>query len=75
MTLKNYWLDLLAKKRLYKEIDEIGLEVWAEDGNFGEFLELLNDEQSEFLMNMSIRDFFADSNDFSFGIELIAGDS
>jgi hypothetical protein len=70
--MNNHWLSCLKKKQLFKEIDAIGVEVWTEDGTLGDLFAVLNDEQKEFLMNMLIRDFLADSTDMSFGIDLIA---
>lgn len=75
MTLKNHWLDIVEKKKLHKEIDEVGLEVWSEDGTLGDLISSLTDLQVEFLMAMKIRDFFADADDYAFGIELIAEDN
>ena len=75
MTLKNHWLDIAEKKKLFKAIDELGIETWSEDGTLGDLLAVLSDEQTEFLMEMKIRDFFADANEYAFGIELITPES
>jgi hypothetical protein len=72
MSVSNHWLKCAKKKQLFKEIDEIGLEVWGEDGTLGDLFASLNDEQTDFLMNMLVRDFMADPDDMSFGVELIA---
>lgn len=72
MSLKNHWLNILDRKRLHKEIDAVGVEVWGENGTLGDFIAALNDEQADFIMNMQIRDFFTDSNELAFGIEIIA---
>jgi hypothetical protein len=70
--MQNYWLNILDKKRLFKEVDEKGLEVWNEDRTLGDLFASLNDEQTDFLMNMKVRDFFSDSNEIAYGIELIS---
>lgn len=70
--MNNHWLQSADKKRLYKEIDEIAMEVWGDDGTFADLLADLNDEQTDFLMNMLIKDFVGDPDDMSFGLELIA---
>jgi hypothetical protein len=70
--MNNHWLQSADKKRLYKEIDEIAMEVWGDDGTFADLLAALNDEQTDFLMNMLIKDFVGDPDDMSFGMELIA---
>lgn len=70
--MNNHWLKCADKKRLFKEIDEIGLEVWAQEGTLADLLNALNTEQHHFFMAMSIRDFMALSDDMSFGIDLIA---
>jgi hypothetical protein len=70
--MSNHWLQIADRKRLFKEIDETGLEVWGEDGTLGDLFASLNDEQTNFLMNMLVRDFMADPDDMSFGVELIA---
>lgn len=72
MSINNHWLQIADKKRLFKEIDSIGIEIWGEDGTLGDFFATLNDEQTNFFMNMLIRDFMADPDDMSFGVELIA---
>lgn len=63
MSVVNHWLSCAKKKQLFKEIDEIGLEVWSEDGTLGEFFSSLNLEQTDFFMNMLIRDFMSDPDD------------
>ena len=70
--MNNHWLQISDKKRLYKEIDELAMEVWSEDGTFGDLLSVLSTEQSDFLMGMLLKDFAGDPDDMSFGLDLIA---
>jgi len=72
MSAGNHWLNCANKKKLYKEIDEIAMDVWGEDGTLADLLAALNDEQTDFLMGMLIRDFVGDADEMSFGMELIA---
>ncbi len=60
------------KKKLFKEVDELGLEVWDADGTLGDFINSLDSDQTDFFMNLLLRDFVSDSNEMSFGIELVA---
>lgn len=70
--MNNHWLDCAKKKQLYKEIDEIGMEIWSEDGTLADLIAALNDEQTDFLMSLKIRDFVGDVDEMSFGLEVIA---
>ena len=72
MSTNNHWLKSAKKKKMFQEIDAIGLEIWGEDGTLGDLLDSLNKEQMDFFLNMLVRDFMADSNEVSFGIDLIA---
>jgi len=69
--MNNHWLDSAKRKKIFKELDIIGIEVCSEDGTFGDFLLSLNDDQKDFLMNMSLNDFMSNPNDCSFGFDLI----
>ncbi len=70
--MNNHWLKCADKKRLFKEIDEIAMELWTQEGNFADLMLALNTEQTHFLMNMLIKDFMASSDDMSFGFDLSA---
>lgn len=70
--MNNHWLDQIRKKKMFKEIDEIAMEVWSEDGTLGDLIALLNDEQTDYLMGMMLSDFAADVDDFKFGFEVAA---
>lgn len=70
--MNNHWLALARRKRMFKEIDEIAMEVWSEDGTLADLFASLNDEQTDYLMSMMISDFAAETDDFRFGIELVA---
>lgn len=70
--MNNHWLALGKKKRMFKEIDEIAMEVWSEDGTLGDLIALLNDEQVDYLMGMMLSDFVAHQDEFKFGFEVTA---
>jgi hypothetical protein len=70
--VKNHWLDAAKKKQVFKEIDELAMDVWGNDGTLADLFAVLNDEQTDFLMNMMLKDFGGDADEFSFGIEVIA---
>ena len=71
--IKNHWLDAAKKKQLFKEIDELAMDIWAVDGTFGDLIAQLTDEQTDFLMDMRWKDVAADHDDLTFGLELIVG--
>lgn len=54
------------KKDLHKQIEELALDIWAEDGTLGELLSVLDDEQIQFLYNMKLKNFESDDDDLSF---------
>lgn len=70
--MNNHWLKCADKKRLFKEIDEIAMELWTQEGNLADLMLALNTEQTHFLMNMLIKDFMASPDDMSFGFDLSA---
>lgn len=70
--MNNHWLKCADKKRVFKEIDEIAMELWAHEGNLAELILALNTEQTHFFMNMLIRDFMASYEDMAFGFDLAA---
>ena len=70
--MNNPWLDLAKRKKMFKQIDELAMEVWSEEGTLGDLLSVLNNEQMDFFMSMSLCDFVAETDEFKFGIEIIA---
>jgi hypothetical protein len=69
--MKNHWLDSAKRRILFEEIYELGLDAWDQNGTLGDLLASLNDEQSNFLLNMSVTDFFDESSELRFGIEIV----
>ena len=69
--MKNHWLDSAKRRILFEEIYELGLDAWEQNGTLGDLLASLNDEQSNFLLNMSVTDFFDESSELRFGIEIV----
>lgn len=70
--MNNHWLRLLKKKKMFKEIDEIAMEVWSEDGTLADLFAALDDDQAEYLMNMALSDFSSDPDNFKFCLDLAA---
>lgn len=69
--LGNFWLDLKMKKDLHEQVDEIAMDVWGSDGTLGDLLALLNDEQTQFLFDMKLKEFESEADDLSFSFEVI----
>lgn len=69
--LGNFWLDLKMKKDLHEQVDEIAMDVWGSDGTLGDLFALLNDEQTQFLFDMKLKEFESESDDLSFSFEVI----
>jgi len=69
--VKNHWLDEAKYKKLFKELDEITMEIWGEDGTLADLINALDDEQTALLMGMKIKDSAADLDDYEFGLTLI----
>lgn len=69
--MRNHWLNNAKKKLVFKQIDELAMDVWGEDGTFGDFIGSLNPGQLDFLMRMKLTEFMGDSDELSFGFELI----
>ena len=67
----NFWLDLKMKKVLHEQVDEIAMDVWGSDGTLGDLLALLNDDQTQFLFDMKLKEFEADQDNLSFNFEFI----
>lgn len=51
------------KRDLHKQIEELALDVWAEDGTLGELLSVLDDAQIQFLYNMKLKNFESDDEE------------
>ncbi len=69
--MQNHWLVTAQTKQLFKEIDEIAMDIWAQDGTLGDLFSALNDDHTDLLFSMKIKDFASDPNDFSCVIELV----
>ena len=67
----NFWLDLKMKKVLHDQVDEIAMDVWGSDGTLGDLLALLNDDQTQFLFDMKLKEFESDQDNLSFNFEFI----
>lgn len=67
----NFWLNLKMKKDLHKQVDELAMDVWGSDGTLGDLLALLNDEQTQFLLDMKLKNFESDDSDLSFVFDVI----
>lgn len=59
----NFWLNKKMKRDLHKQIEELALDVWAEDGTLGELLSVLDDAQIQFLYNMKLKNFESDDEE------------
>jgi len=68
--MQNPWLSSAKNRQLFKEIDEIAMDVWADDGTLSDFFASLTDEQTDFIFSMKIKDFAADPDDMKMGFEL-----
>lgn len=55
---------------MFKEIDEIGMEVYATGMTFGDFLDILDEEQLEFIRSMSLNEWLTDFDEFAFAFAL-----
>jgi len=69
--MKNHWLDEAKYKKLFKEIDEVSMEIWGEDGTLADLINALDDEQTALLMGMKLKDCAADLDDYELGLTLI----
>ncbi len=69
--MKNHWLDEAKYKRLFKEIDEIFMDIWEADGTFADFINTLSDEQASLLMEMRVKDCAGDLEEYELGFTLI----
>lgn len=69
--LGNFWLGLKMKQDLHEQVDEIAMDVWGSDGTLGDLFALLNDEQTQFLADMKLKEFESETDDLSFIFEVI----
>lgn len=69
--LGNFWLGLKMKQDLHEQVDEIAMDVWGSDGTLGDLFALLNDEQTQFLFDMKLKEFESETDDLSFTFEVI----
>lgn len=69
--MKNHWLSSKNKK-LFDQIDEMGSEIYEEAGTLGDLMESLSKEQLDYFLKMKIRDFFVDTDEQSFGLDIIS---
>lgn len=67
----NFWLNLKMKKDLHQQIDELAMDVWGSDGTLGDLFAMLNDEQTQFLFDMKLKNFESDDGDLSFVFDVI----
>lgn len=70
--MQNVWLQSAHTKQLMKEIDEIAMDVWSQDGTLGDLLSVLTDEHTDLLFSLKIKDFASDPDDLSCGFELVS---
>jgi len=68
--MNNHWLIKSKRKKFLNDIDDIGMEVWSNDGTFGDFIDKLSKEQKSFLMSLDFSDFVCDINQDIISIEL-----
>ena len=67
-----HWLNISKRKKMFHEIDKLGVSIWEQDGTLGDLFAVLNEEQANYLMGMKLTDFFSDEEELRFGIEIIA---
>jgi hypothetical protein len=54
--MKNYWLGLLNRREIFKEIDEKIVDAWADDKTFGDLLDSLTKEEKDVFLSLRITD-------------------
>ena len=65
--MKNHWIDEKKYRAIFRELDEVMMEVWSEDGTLADLFNTLNDEQTVLFLGMKIRDCAADHDDYEMG--------
>lgn len=69
--MNNYWLAAVEKKKIIKSIDDLGMEVWSEDGTFGDFVSSLSKDEKKMLCSFMLSDFSCDHDEGVFRLELL----
>lgn len=68
--MNNHWLSSGKKKKFLRDVDDVGIEVWSDDGTFDDFMRALTRDQRRLLSSMQLSDFSCDINQETFRIEL-----
>ena len=68
--MQNVWLQSAQAKKLMQEIDAIAMDIWSQDGTLGDLFSALNDDHTDLLFSMKIKDFDSDPTDSSCSITL-----
>jgi len=68
--MQNIWLQNAQVKQLMQEIDMIAMDIWSQDGTLGDLFSALNDDHTDLLFSMKIKDFSSDPADNSCSIHL-----
>ena len=68
--MNNPWLQSAQTKQLMKEIDSIAMDIWSQDGTLGDLLSALNDDHTDLLFSMRLKDFESDPTDITCGFQL-----
>jgi len=71
--MQNHWLNNAKIKQLLSDIDKIAMDTWASDGTLGDFFASLNDEETDLLFAMRIKNFSSDIDEMvcSFDLETV----
>ena len=72
IVMQNHWLGTAQSRQLMKEIDDVALDIWSQDGTLGDLFAALTDDHTDLLFAMKIKDFTSDQNNVTCGIELIS---
>jgi hypothetical protein len=68
--MQNVWLQSAQAKKLMQEIDTIAMDIWSQDGTLGDLFSALNDDHTDLLFSMKIKEFSIDPTDNSCSITL-----
>ena len=68
--MQNHWLNNAKIKQLLDEIDKVAMDTWATDGTLGDFFSSLNDEQTDLLFAMRIKNFSSDVDQMNCSFDL-----
>lgn len=69
--MNNPWLASAATKKMLEDIDRIALDVWSQDGTLSDLFAALNDDQTDLLFSMKIKEVFVDHTDMSCSVQLV----